>query len=251
MLINEIPDDCLLAIFDYMVNLDHLINCYKVCVKWSNLITKRTKKVKYLIDHRNDSSDVFYYLGFYWIDSFYLSKLFTNLKIVELSPEIHLKAKHAIEFVRKQESLKGLINRFDEPIEKYCDKLEMLSVNTINPNNLRNSSRIKQLDIWSYSLKALERDAHYLPNLERLKMQIKGPDYFYDGPILKKLKILELSFFTSSPHYFFNGFLLMELCPNLQSAHIFIRADTWLLNEPSKHECLRDLVIQLDGYEGS
>ncbi|XP_025016468.1 uncharacterized protein LOC112538783 [Tetranychus urticae] len=126
----------------------------------------------------------------------------------------------------------------------------MLSVNTINPNNLRNSSRIKQLDIWSYSLKALERDAHYLPNLERLKIQIKAPDYFYDGPVLEKLKILEFHF-DFYPRKIFYGFMLMDLCPNLQSAHIFMNATNWYFNETLKHECLQDLVIQLDrlGYE--
>ncbi|XP_015784489.1 uncharacterized protein LOC107362019 [Tetranychus urticae] len=64
MLINELPDDCLLTIFDYLNNLDDLINCYKVCIKWSYLIAERTRKVKYLLEFSKDpaySSDLVYY----------------------------------------------------------------------------------------------------------------------------------------------------------------------------------------------
>ncbi|XP_015783862.2 uncharacterized protein LOC107361537 [Tetranychus urticae] len=221
MLINEIPDDCLLAIFDYIIDLDDLINCDKVCVKWSNLIAKRTKKVKYLRENPGYSSDTVYYQRSCSIDSTCLSKLFTNVKIADLSSELHCKVEDAIEFVRKQESLKGLINPFDVPMEKYCDELEMLSVEYFNPNNLRNVSSLKQLDVWEYTLEAFGRDAHYLPNLERLKIQINVPDKHYDGPVLEKLKILELfHYYEEQPETSFHGFQLMDSCPNLQSAHI-------------------------------
>uniref|UniRef100_T1KAB6 Uncharacterized protein n=2 Tax=Tetranychus urticae TaxID=32264 RepID=T1KAB6_TETUR len=249
MSFNEIPDDCLLAIFDYIVNLDDLINCFKVCVKWSNLIAERTKKVKYLIGKRDYSSDYVYYQGSRRIDSTYLGTLFTNLKIAELSPKLDYKVEDAIKFVRKQESLKGLINRFVVPIEKYCGKLEMLSVANINPKNLRNSSRIKQLVIWSYSLAALERDAHHLANMERLKIQIHVPDTYYDGPVLEKLKILELSSLSFCDADFFHGFQLMDSCPNLQSAHISMNTNTWFFDETFKHEFLQDLVLQFYGLD--
>uniref|UniRef100_T1KAB0 F-box domain-containing protein n=1 Tax=Tetranychus urticae TaxID=32264 RepID=T1KAB0_TETUR len=247
MLINEIPDDCLLAIFDYINNLDDLLNCYKVCVKWSYLIAKRTKKTKYLIsEDPGYSSDAVYYRGARPIDSSCLSRLFTNLIIAELSPRLHRKVEDAIEFVSKQKSLKGLINFYDEPIEKYCDKLEMLSVNTINPNNLRNGSSIKQLVVRNYSLEALKRDAHYLPNLERLKIQIFDvPDDHYDGPVLEKIKILELlDYYEEQPETSFHGFQFMDSCPNLQSAHIIMNTDSWFFDATLKHKCLQDLVIR-------
>ncbi|XP_015793216.1 uncharacterized protein LOC107369753 isoform X6 [Tetranychus urticae] len=250
MLINEIPDDCLLAIFDYINNLDDLINCYKVCVKWSNLITKRTKKTKYLIDQRGYSSDVVYYPRPCLIDSTCLSELFTNLKIVELSSELHYKVEDAIEFVRKQESLKGLINFLDKPIEKYCYKLEMLSVSNFKPHKLRISSSMKQLNVWDYSLRALTRDARYLPNLERLKITIIGPDNRYDGPVLGKLKMLEMAFRRHDEIFY--GFQLMDLCPNLQSAHIYMSTNSWFFDETLKHKCLQDLVIEfIIEFDGS
>ncbi|XP_015793219.1 uncharacterized protein LOC107369753 isoform X14 [Tetranychus urticae] len=246
MLINEIPDDCLLAIFEYLVNTDDLINCYKVCVKWSHLIAKRAKKVKYfgVVGY---SSDYVYYPGSRRIDSTCLSKLFTNLQIASLSLGLHRKVEDAIEFVRKQKSLRGLIKRYRGPIERYCDRLEMLSVDNFNPNNLRNGSSLKQLNVEKYSLKSLERDVHYLPNLERLKMCTKVPDNRYDGPVLEKLKILELAFHRTCDNIFY-GFQLMDLCPNLQSAHIFMAANAYFFDETLKHKCLQDLVIEFAGY---
>ncbi|XP_015793200.1 uncharacterized protein LOC107369735 isoform X2 [Tetranychus urticae] len=228
MLINEIPDDCLLAIFDHLNSLEDLVNCYK--------------------DERVYSSDAVYYRELYKIDSTCLSKLFTNLTIVELSINLKPTYEDAIEFVKKLEFLKGLINQIDLPIEKYCDQLEMLSVEYFNPNNLRNGSSIKQLDIWNYSLDFLKKDAHYLPNLERLKIQIYSPDYFYDGPVLEKLKILELSFHAPWDSIIFYGFKLMDLCPNLQSAHICMAANTYFFDGTLKHKCLQDLVLQFSEF---
>uniref|UniRef100_T1L2S6 F-box domain-containing protein n=1 Tax=Tetranychus urticae TaxID=32264 RepID=T1L2S6_TETUR len=231
MLINEIPDDCLLKPV--------------LCVKWSHLIAKRTKKVKYLI------GKIQVLLMFHAHCHPFLN--LTNLyfrSIAELSPGLHLKVEDAIEFVSKQESLKGLISRYRKPIEKYCDQLEMLSVNHFNPNNLQNSSNIKQLDIWNYSLVDLRRDAHYLPNLERLKVEIDVPDNPYDGPVLEKLKILEMAF-RRPCHNIFYGFQFMDSCPNLQSAHILMSANTSFFDETLKHKCLQDLVFQFYGLDNA
>uniref|UniRef100_T1KYA7 F-box domain-containing protein n=1 Tax=Tetranychus urticae TaxID=32264 RepID=T1KYA7_TETUR len=236
MLINEIPDDCLLAIFDYLNNLDDLINCYKVCVKWSYLIAKRTKKVKHLIEIPSDyyrrgySSDVVYYQEPWSIDSRCLPKLFTNLILIQngficFDPE-----------------------PWPHPLEKYCDQLEMLSVINFNPNNVRNGSSLKQLDVRQYSLEAFKRDAHYLPNLERLKMCTQVPDKHYDGPVLEKLKILELSHECWSPKIFY-GFQLMDSCPNLQSAHVTIYTNSWFFDETLKNKCLQDLFIHFAAAE--
>uniref|UniRef100_T1L2T1 F-box domain-containing protein n=1 Tax=Tetranychus urticae TaxID=32264 RepID=T1L2T1_TETUR len=250
MLINEIPDDCLLAIFDYMNNLDDLINCYKVCVKWSYLIAKRTKRTKYLIWDPGYLSDAVHFKDQCLIESTCLNELFTNLIVVQLPVSLYEKVEDAIEFVKNQKSLKGLINNMDVPLEKYCDKLEMLSVNHFNLDNLQDGSSLKQLDVSNYSLKTLERDAHYLPNLEKLTIQITGVDNPYDGPVLEKLKILEFyHYYDCFPaEQFFYGFQLMDLCPNLQSAHICIDITYWFFDATLKHKCLQDLVIQFHGY---
>ncbi|XP_025016599.1 uncharacterized protein LOC107361810 isoform X2 [Tetranychus urticae] len=238
MLINELPDDCLLAIFDCVNNLDDLMNCFKVCVGWSQLIAKRTKKVKYI-------------LGIKRIDGTCLSTLFPNVKIAQFSYTLLRKVKleDIVAFIRHQKSLKGLIHSLSEPIEKYCSKLEMVCLSR-KSNILPNGSGIKQLLIWWSTLRDFARDAHNFPNLERLHLHIQDtyPDRYYHGPVLEKLKIVELDTFCPYDIIFY-GFQFMDSCPNLQSAYIFTTNRCLFVDETIKHECLQDLAIEFN-YNG-
>uniref|UniRef100_T1L6H9 F-box domain-containing protein n=1 Tax=Tetranychus urticae TaxID=32264 RepID=T1L6H9_TETUR len=253
MLINELPDDCLHAVFDYLNDLDDLINCYKVCIKWNQLIAERTKKNQRInesqifSDYPDYSSDCVYYQKKDFIDVTCLSKLFPNLMIADVSNIFHCKSNSKIEdivsFVRNHESLKGIINASKERIEKYCDKLEMLSSGRIEPSILRNHCSLKQLHTLNY-YQDFKRDAHYFPNLERLHIYIKGG--YYAGPVLEKLKILELCLLY--PHgVCYVTFQLMDSCPNLQSAHIFTPTNRFFVDETLKHKCLQDLVMSYGG----
>ncbi|XP_015784211.1 uncharacterized protein LOC107361803 isoform X2 [Tetranychus urticae] len=264
MLINELPDDCLLSIFDYMNDLGDLINCYKVCIKWSHLVAERTKKVKYFMEYRYDhrlehgrdvpdySFDCVYYEDEDPIDVTCLSTLFTNLIIAELSWGLTRKGEFEdiVTFVSNQKSLKGLINTSGESIEKYCDELEMLSCNSYELIAIRNGSSIKQLYFGVDSIDAFKPDLSYFPNLERLHIDIKAPDKHYDGPVLEKLKILESQFFCLPNTSICYVFQFMDLCPNLQSAHIFMNTFGLFVDETLKHECLQDLVVHIFGDEG-
>ncbi|XP_015793225.1 uncharacterized protein LOC107369760 [Tetranychus urticae] len=75
------------------------------------------------------------------------------------------------------------------------------------------------------------------------------PDTYYDGPVLEKLKILELSCLSFCDADFFHGFQLMDSCPNLLSAHISMNTNTWFFDETFKHEFLQDLVLQFYGLD--
>ncbi|XP_015784216.1 uncharacterized protein LOC107361809 isoform X2 [Tetranychus urticae] len=244
MLINELPDDCLLSIFDYLNNLDDLINCYKVCIKWSHLIAERTRKVKYFMDPKY-SFDYVHYLGVDSIDVTFLSILFPNLIIAEVSHGFQGKVQFGdiVTFVSNQKSLKGLIDPSGVSIEKYCDNLEMLSGNHSEPIILRNRSSIKQLHSGMNSIDTLKPDLSNFPNLERLHTHIKAPDKHYDGPALEKLKILELAFFCPFSTSICYVFQFIDLCPNLQSAHIFMNSHRLFFDEKLKQECLQDLVL--------
>uniref|UniRef100_T1L698 F-box domain-containing protein n=1 Tax=Tetranychus urticae TaxID=32264 RepID=T1L698_TETUR len=145
MLINELPDDCLLSIFDYVNYLGDLINCYK---------------------------------------AFY-----------------------------------------------------------IHPSIIQKVSSIKQLYLQFCSLDDFKRDAHYLPNLERLHIRDEAPCRYYDGPVLEKLKIFELDFSSSRVTDMCYCFHFMDSCPILQSAYIFLGANRFYVDETTKHQCLQDLVI--------
>uniref|UniRef100_T1L697 F-box domain-containing protein n=1 Tax=Tetranychus urticae TaxID=32264 RepID=T1L697_TETUR len=231
MLINELPDDCLLTIFDYLSYLDDLVNCYKVCIKWSYLIAKRTKKVKYLMECPIYASDYVFYEGLDLIDETTLSTLFPNIIVFENSNGDDktffskcMKANDAEKvgsFLRNHESLKGIINFLDVPIEKYCDKLEMLSTHHIEPDILQNGSNMRQLYIGNVTLDDFKRVAHYFPNLEKLHIRDEGVHHLNKGPVFEKLKIAELD--LSSPDEICYAFQFMDSCPNLQSAHIYTK----------------------------
>ncbi|XP_025016592.1 uncharacterized protein LOC107361690 isoform X5 [Tetranychus urticae] len=252
MLINELPDDFLMAIFEYVNDLDDLINCYKVCTKWSHLIPERTKKVKYFMEDPGYASDYVYYQGRDLIDGTCLSTLFPSLIMAEFSFIFDLKAKFedTVAFVRNQESLKALM--IYKETDEYCDKLEMLSLTFVEKSFLRNVSSVKQLYIL-YAHLDFFSDAHYFQNLERLHILLE--DKQYDGPVLEKLKVVELGF-TADEKTNYYGFQFMDSCPNLQSAHISVQGNLLCVNETLKHERLQDLVlhfmdqIEWDGFEG-
>ncbi|XP_025016305.1 uncharacterized protein LOC112538473 isoform X3 [Tetranychus urticae] len=117
MLINELPEDCFVEIFDYIQDLKDLINCFKVCEKWSNLIVARTKKVKYFIDRPNHSPDSVFQQSDEPIDVAFLSEWFPNLRIFDFSNPF-------FENVPKEDIAKLIRDGLEEPFtESWIIKL--------------------------------------------------------------------------------------------------------------------------------
>uniref|UniRef100_T1L693 F-box domain-containing protein n=1 Tax=Tetranychus urticae TaxID=32264 RepID=T1L693_TETUR len=238
MLISELPDDCLLAIFDHINNIYDLISCFKVCIKWSHLIAQRNKKVKYLIELYPERDDCVYYRGIKQIDGTYLNTEFPNLIVEE-------KRKHNCALVKNQESMQGPINSHQGPIEKYRFQLKMVSFDLIEPKIQHEGSSVKQL-FRVKSLDQFKKDAHLFLNLERLNVY----DYYYslnsslyEGPVLEKLKIAELAFFTIMRSEVCYDFQLIDSCPNLQSAFIVANTNRFFFDGTLKHKSLQDLVL--------
>ncbi|XP_015783915.2 uncharacterized protein LOC107361594 [Tetranychus urticae] len=251
MFINELPEECLLAIFDEINHIKDLMNCFKVCIKWNHLIAERTKKVKYLIENNTFNNgnliDLVYYEEEDQIDVACLSILFPNLKIAEFSCEFEKKVQFEdiVTLVKNQESLKGLIHYSLKPIEEHCDKLEIISSSDIEPCILRNGSCMKQLIIMFGDPTIFNdfiRAAYHLPNLERLHIHMN--DSYYNGPVLENLKILELNL---SPFGIdiCHAFQFMDSCPNLQSVYIHGYPDQFDVDVTLKLKCLQDLVISV------
>ncbi|XP_025017842.1 uncharacterized protein LOC112539491 [Tetranychus urticae] len=261
MFINELPDDCLLIIFGQISGLDDLVNCYKVCNKWSQLITERTRKVKYLVEHRffwnrgsrNYPFDYVYYGTKEPIDGTCLSTLFPNLIIADFSDTFIEKVKHEeiVTLVKNMKSCKGLIHQHSyfyppkESIFQYCDELEMVSTNYIDQYIANKRVNIKQLNLWDYNLSKFTRRKHYFRNLERLHIYSDGDEEsYYHVPRLRRLKILELYLLPRDDEDIYYGFKFMDSFRNLQSAHIYLLFDDIFVDESLKHESLRDLVIE-------
>ncbi|XP_025018295.1 uncharacterized protein LOC112539765 [Tetranychus urticae] len=248
MLINELPDDCLRTIFDYMQGLEDLINCFKVCEKWSNVIVGRTKRVKYLF---NQSFSPDYALNFVKrpIDITCLSKLFPNLRIAYFSGLLLKKSpiEDIAKVIRDSKYLKGIMIDTNCGFELMPEiaNFEMLSIGFVNPNISGIYENVKQLHFWESNLYLFEL-VYYFPNLERLKFykQPESSEPYYDAPVLANLKILEME----RPHIDWKdawcSFVFMDSCPALQSAHIRIRCFPIGVNYSIKLANLQDLVIE-------
>uniref|UniRef100_T1K4D6 F-box domain-containing protein n=1 Tax=Tetranychus urticae TaxID=32264 RepID=T1K4D6_TETUR len=244
MLINELPDDCLLAIFYRIQDLTDLVNCFKVCEKWSNLIVVRTKKVKYFMDQPN-SPDSVYHLSDEPVDVTFLSKWFPNLRIFDASYPFSDKVpkEDIAKLIRDSESLKGIMCSVYSDFELNTN-IEMLSTEFIDPKQIKINETVKQLYLWNSSLGEFKKVAHYFPNLERVKIELRNlldyVAYGSDGSVLENLKIVESAEYAGECC----SFIFMDLCPALQSAHIKIACWHINVNDSIKLASLQDLVIQ-------
>ncbi|XP_025016512.1 uncharacterized protein LOC112538806 [Tetranychus urticae] len=242
MLISKLPDDCLLTIFDYLNNLDDLVNCFKVCIKWSHLIAKRTKKIRYLKATRADSNDSVYFTGLKPIDGSCLKTLFSNLLIAQITQKLLQKINHkdVVAFLKNHKSLKGLI--LSDHITNYLNflNIEMVCYNWIDSLRLKRFN-VKQLHTSLDLLNNLHK--YNFSNLERLSITNCGSAKWYKRPVLAKLKIFE----CTQPFNDFSGihqsFHFIDSCPNLQSAYIVVNRDRYFVNESLEHQFLQDLVI--------
>ncbi|XP_025016319.1 uncharacterized protein LOC107360689 [Tetranychus urticae] len=246
MLINELPDDCLLAIFDYIHILEDLINCFEVCEKWRNLIVGRTKRVKYVSVAWHCSSDSVFNRVNRPFDVTCLSKLFPNLRIFDFTNSFYLLSKVPIEditkLIRDSESLKGII--WDKNLEfkiPQNSNLEMLSTGFINPNINSIYETVKQLNLCNFTLREFKEVAHCFPNLERLNIKSsEDTTDFSDGQVLENLKIVELADSNDTSC----SFDFMDSCPALQSAYIEVNFVRFTCFYAKKHVNLQDLVLE-------
>ncbi|XP_015782388.1 uncharacterized protein LOC107360277 isoform X1 [Tetranychus urticae] len=260
MLINELPDDCLLTIFDCIQDLTDLVNCFKVCEKWRNLVVVRTKKVKYFTGRPNNSPDSVGHQSDEPFDVTFFSKWFPNLRIVDFCTCKGISIDVADKIIRDSKSLKGIIADKcsfwvcldDLPRILMNANLEMLftdykfvATSVINEN-------MKQLCLSTYSGYLPMEVAHTFPNLERLNitfcLAVRAGHYAY-GPVMANLKIVELLVFSYRLYdweEFRDSLAVMDLCPALQSAHInYLSAHAGInFNDSVKNANLQDLVIQ-------
>ncbi|XP_015783016.1 uncharacterized protein LOC107360807 isoform X2 [Tetranychus urticae] len=252
MLINELPDDCLLAIFDYIQDIKDLINLFKVFEKWSDIIADRAKKLKYLIDQPTYSPGYVYLHLKEPIDVTCLSKLFPNLRIAEFSYPFNRRApiEDMVQLIRDSESLKGIICHWDYYLNFELipenENFEMFSAGYIDPNISGVYENVKQLHLLNSNLGLFECAAHCFPNLERLKIYATDgtEEQSSEAPVLANLKILEMCLPVDHWNYIWCSF--MDACPALQSAYFKIESRRYRFTDWIKHASLQDLVIQFD-----
>ncbi|XP_015782156.1 uncharacterized protein LOC107360051 [Tetranychus urticae] len=265
MSINSLPNDCLLIIFDDIKELDDLVNCYKVCTRWSLLIAKRAKRVKYLINNSLYSTPDDGYNEHVYIrtekpiDGNCLENLFPNLRIVDIDYLLPKKVQlnHILKMVKSAKSLKGFFIELESPFEEVsrcCEDIDMVSVNNIllsksSPYDgpiCENGYRFKQLHIYQFNLREAREFELSFPNLHRLNaydVDAGGYMKLFDDTVFLRLKIIEFFMVGKCNARFVNLFRFIDHCPVLQSAHISGLFYPLYFNVSKKHESLQDLVI--------
>ncbi|XP_053204428.1 uncharacterized protein LOC128388972 isoform X2 [Panonychus citri] len=256
MSLSDLPDICLLKIFENVHEAKELIQLSKVCSRWSDLITPRFKRVKYL--HLMDASDAVDYIDVnsLWInpDTKWnydnLFELFSNIKIIDTAAFDYHGSYNLPEIVKNNPQIKGLIGYFDLKREDYdLSDIEMFVAEfNFDYKKVFRPDHLKQVSCYYFFTDDLPSFIEYFPNLKRLHLKLCGADgVFYNGPNLSALKILELC--TSDYiEQEFTGFHFMDFCPSLESAFFRCWARDIYVDESIKNYNLRDLVIEKAGF---
>ncbi|XP_053204462.1 uncharacterized protein LOC128388994 [Panonychus citri] len=241
MSFNDLPVNCLWKIFGNVHEVEDLIRLSKVCSRWSDLITLRFNRVKYLrlINGQNDYIDKYTL----WINrtdwkDYNLMESFPNLKIIEISSPDHL----PIGNFNKNPKIKGLIDLHNAIKDDFkLENIEMFASERydLDYEKVFRPDQLKQVYSYFLDMTDLPSFIKYFPNLRRLHLKLDDAnEVFYDGVYLSSLKILELG--TDSVI----GFNFMDFCPSLESAFIHCWTEDINVDESIKNYNLRDLVIK-------
>ncbi|XP_053201228.1 uncharacterized protein LOC128386248 [Panonychus citri] len=252
MSLNDLPENCLWLIFGNSCSLEELIQLAQVCSKWSNLISMRLEKVKYLVRVR--PLDHFDYTKI-WVKKpttvarYNLRELLPNLRILTI-PCLGPRDQNKIRaLVNCNSNIKGLVGL------KIDDLLDLKNVEMVTMDNAMfdykhkfQPDQLKQIRFFSTGtrMRKLHKYVQYFPNLKRLNFNCCERIGYY-GPQLSNLKILE------SYLYGWDGdldeFYLLDFCPSLESAFIKIAVPYERVDSSIKNYNLRDLVIEISRDE--
>ncbi|XP_053201380.1 uncharacterized protein LOC128386375 isoform X2 [Panonychus citri] len=265
MSFDKLPENCLWKIFDNFDELEELIQLSKVCSKWSNLISIRFSKVKYLLH-----SDVVHFdYSKIWIEKeltfkYNLRKLLPNLRILNVScgvpytsmnfnvspPEVRDHFKFPPEYfqdvVNNNPKIKGVLG-IRAGLNLDLENIEMVEMDYMldckrifRPDQLR-QIRFKR----DFFFESLPKYIEYFPNLKRLNITFNGKEVLYNGPNLCNLKVLE--FASDRWNLSVYGFYLMNFCPSLESAFMSCSDGLYSIS-PSEQNVNRYTDISLKNY---
>ncbi|XP_053204435.1 uncharacterized protein LOC128388974 isoform X2 [Panonychus citri] len=253
MSLNDLPDNCLWKILENVHGVKELIQLSKVCSRWSDLITLRFNRVQYLQTMDTDTEDKVDYIdaNSLWInyhtncnDDWNLIEFFPNLKIIDTALD---EAFNLPEIVKNNPQIKGLIGMHTLSRCGYLENIEMCATRfNFDYKKVFRPDQLKQVSALWLKMKDLPSFIEYFPNLKRLNLHLIANYYFYNGPNLSSLKILELC--TNCFAGKFNGFYFMDFCPSLESAFFQCWSYDIHVDESIKNYNLRDLVINNAGF---
>ncbi|XP_053200714.1 uncharacterized protein LOC128385816 [Panonychus citri] len=232
MSLNDLPDICLWKIFGNFHEAKDLIRLSKVCSRWSDLITPRFRRVKYLQMMDVDSNEVDY----------------INANSLWINPNTNWNDYNLFEWFP---NIKGLIGMDHLLKDGYLENIEMCAPEfNFDYKKVFRPDQLKQVHSRYFYMDDLPSFIEYFPNLKRLHLNLCKEDpvfynfceVFYNGLNLSALKILGLC--TNGFAAKFNGFHFMNFCPSLESAFFLCMSYDIHEDEPIKNYNLRDLVIE-------
>ncbi|XP_053200379.1 uncharacterized protein LOC128385533 [Panonychus citri] len=258
----NLPDDCLLIIFQYCDDLNDLNNCLLVCKRWRRLVSYRLSKAKCLTDDpwprcKNDYDDYLLKVERNAIPSgFDVAKLTPNLEILGLHYSYGANSRFVFRILKTVDSIKGLIcfkNYEQFSIAPFCGELTMIVATCLSSyfNKYHFGRNLRQLYLSNMSLKQFSDCSRYCTNLRRLHIQYKGDesDICYSGTTLNRLEILEICSWALDETLDYPGFHFMDFCPKLKSAYLCIESLRFPFDANIKNNHLEDLVIEvIRGY---
>ena len=157
MLLDQLPDDCLLLIFKQIKELDYLCHIYR-----GQFEEPIPKCVFVFTSKRLSVTD--------------LAPLMPKLRIIDIGHPFYakLETRDMIKLLSESEHLRGLIHMptyYPVPVTQYVRNLEMITTDTLEPYLFERGPHIKQLYVKNHNLNEVTCHAHRFPNLLRLHIE--------------------------------------------------------------------------------
>ncbi|XP_015795686.2 uncharacterized protein LOC107372060 [Tetranychus urticae] len=253
MNIDNLPDDCLLYIFNLFNRFETLLNCASVCERWKFLVFERFRNVKYLSDYCIS--------GHFPTSTIFIgddSRL-KQTDILKWLPKLKILAFGCLDLsCFSTLPVKGLLLVWYAVMTNVNLELPLIEMLAADYHNFFvndiHGPKLKQLFIRRCRLSKFSRCAKHFPNLKRLHIEkFTGRPFkekFYSGPVFEKLEILEMAFHTRLKPCAYYGFSLADHCQALKSAFHFIQDDKeFFINSGIKNHFLEDLVLQFEARQ--
>ncbi|XP_053210520.1 uncharacterized protein LOC128394242 isoform X3 [Panonychus citri] len=270
MNINDLPDDCLILIFEQFFDLKQFPTLSKICSRWRILVQERLKKVthlKYVSKLSELQTGWKNYTGKYvltnkatFLERIKLSQVLPNVYSINLQNGssgilanlLGTGNSICILFINNELNSQFIIdkNQLDEKIIPHLESVEKLATNNdqLVKKYLKNHGHLKRLKKFGYRLIPVNMMhvisfAASLINLELLYVVCdrtfeKGWIENYIGPKFEKLE--SLYYRSKSSTCYATKFV--DFCPNLRNFHLTFK-NIIPMDECVKHYNLEKLSI--------
>ncbi|XP_053210521.1 uncharacterized protein LOC128394243 [Panonychus citri] len=208
MNINDLPDDCLLLIFDHFYQLRQFATFMKVCRRWKILVEKRLKKITHFdvtlatrlrrIDHSLEQNNLLLArkciitISRKFLMKIKLSKLFPNVKIIHLENYAqNCLCSALVHLLSKANQIKGLSVELESRLKNYSRYDKSHECKILKREEKRLTSFLSDIEFLGISNDLIVTS--YLRTFGHLKKlkSLGSSNYFYPVNSLHVLKFAQ------------------------------------------------------------